>query len=92
MVHAAIIPPNDHLRGNHFLGGGGSDRFSKVRFLDLEGFLGGFVMNDIGLPARLYRAGFPQKAVLAGTAGQVFSLQSWSSFWLHRLHYSADRP
>lgn len=79
MVHAAIIPPNNHLKENHFFGRG-SDRFSKVRFLDLEVFLGGVVMNDIDLPARLYRADFPQKAVLAGTAGQVFSSRSWSSF------------
>lgn len=72
-------PPKQSPEGKSFFGRG-SDRFSKVRFLDLEVFLGGFVMNDIDLPARLYRAGFPQKAVLAGTAGQVFSLRSWSSF------------
>lgn len=75
MVHAAIIPPNDHLKENHFLGGGQTN-YPKIEF-DLR-FLGGF--HDIDVPVRLYRAGFPQIAVLAGTAGQVFSWQSWSSF------------
>lgn len=46
----------------------------------------------IFLPVRLYPVGFPQIAVLAGTVGQVFSVQSWFSFWLRTLHCSADKP
>lgn len=48
--------------------------------------------NNIYQPVRLYRAGFPQKAVLAGTAGRAFFSQSWFSFWLHMLRCSIDRP
>lgn len=43
-------------------------------------------------PVGLSRVGFPQKAELAGTAGQVFFLQSWFSFWLHMLRCSTGRP
>lgn len=41
----------------------------------------------IFLPVRLYPVGSPQIAVLAGTVGQVFSVQSWFSFWLRMLRY-----
>lgn len=44
------------------------------------------------LPVRLYPVGSPRIAVLAGRAGQVFFVQSWFSFWLRMLHYSAGRP
>lgn len=90
MVHAAIIPPNYHL-----------EESPKIKlhsnpppdvFMNVEKIFKSVMSGNTDSPVRLYPVGFLQIAVLAGTVDRVFSVQSWFSFWLHMLHYSADRP
>lgn len=94
MVHAAVVAPYNHLRENHDW-----SNYTAVYFLLLKHILSVFGKTFsnvekyiLGSPVRLYPVGFPRIAVVAGTVGQVFSVQSWFSFWLRMLHYSADRP
>lgn len=93
MVHATVVSPYNHLWkiiSHHITW----LYFLLLRRISSFGISGENISMEkyIFLPVRLYPVGSPQIAVLAGTVGQVFSVQSWFSFWLRMLRYWADRP